>query len=349
MSNPRWKLAEVPRPDAVPGEATARMLRVAPELAGTRLDVFLALSLRSTSRTRAKLIAKQAAFTPDGRRIRPNQRLQAEDHVVLWRVPVDDLDDEIELPIVYQDAHILVINKPPNLTVHPTASHYHKTVTKLLENRFPDQYFSLVHRLDQDTSGILILALTQAADRAFKMLLEGTISVPKGVEVNLIKTYQAITWGVPEDGIIDLPLERDPENTMRVKMRVARAGEGLSAQTGIRVLAHTSAGPDARHPGPYALVECRLYTGRQHQIRLHLATQGTPIVGDRLYGPDERLHARGADRELTEADLVKLEMPRQALHAWRYELPHAITWEPLTLEAALPGDMRDFWLARERA
>jgi len=346
MSTPRWKPAEVPRPDAVPDEATARTLRVTPELAGTRLDVFLSLSLRSTSRTRAKLIAKQAAYTPDGRKIRPNQRLQAEAHVVLWRVPVDDLDDELEMPIVYQDEHILVINKPPNLTVHPTASHYHKTVLKLLEHRFPGQYFSLVHRLDQDTSGILILALTQAADRAFKMLLEGTISVPEGVDASLTKTYQAITWGVPQDGIIDLPLERDPDNTMRVKMRVAEPGAGLSAQTGLRVLGTAPSADDPLHPGPYALVECRLFTGRQHQIRIHLATRGTPVVGDRLYGPDERLHARGADRELTSADLVQLEMPRQALHAWRYELPHALTWERLTLEAALPDDMADFWHAR---
>jgi 23S rRNA pseudouridine1911/1915/1917 synthase len=342
MSNPRWKIAEVPRPPEVPEEATARMLRVTPELAGTRLDVFLSLSLRSTSRTRAKRIAKHAAFTPEGRKFRPNQRLRAEEHVVLWRVPVDDLDEELELPIVYQDAHILVINKPPDLTVHPTASHYHHTVIKLLENRFPDQYFSLVHRLDRDTSGILIVALSPASDRAFKMLLEGTIALPKNVDTSLTKTYQAITWGVPEEGIIDLPLERDPENTMRVKMRVAAPGAGLSAQTGVRVLDRTPIPVDGTARG-YALVECRLFTGRQHQIRLHLAARGTPVVGDRLYGPDERLHARGADRVLTEADLLRLEMPRQALHAWRYELPHAVTWERLSLEAPLPDDMALFW------
>ena len=315
------------------------MLRVIPELAGTRVDVFLSLSLRSTSRTRAKQIARHAAYAPDGRRLRPNQRVQADSHVVLWRVAVDELDEDLKLPIIYRDDHILVVNKPPDITVHPTASHYHHTVTKLLESRFPGQYFSLVHRLDRDTSGVLILALTTEADRAFKMLLEGTLPLPRNVDTSIQKTYQTITWGIPQEGLIDIPVERDLLNPLRVKMRVAAPGEGLSAQTGVRILERTPAGAGKS----YALVECQLFTGRQHQIRLHLAATGTPVVGDRLYGPDERLHARGADRILTDDDLTLLELPRQALHAARYELPHALTWERLTLQAELPWDMQQLW------
>jgi 23S rRNA pseudouridine1911/1915/1917 synthase len=191
-----------------------------------------------------------------------------------------------------------------------------------------------VHRLDKDTSGILLLALTSESDRAFKMLLEGTRSVPAGVDPTVRKSYRAITWGAPEDGLIDAPLEPD-EHPLRVKMRLASPGRGLEARTRVTV--------EQRVAG-YALVRCELFTGRQHQIRVHLASRGTPVVGDRLYGPNDELHRRGADGILSEDDLRVLEMPRQALHAARYALPHALTWQPLEFECPLPSDMSEFWL-----
>jgi 23S rRNA pseudouridine1911/1915/1917 synthase len=117
-------------------------------------------------------------------------------------------------------------------------------------------------------------------------------------------------------------------------MRVAEPGHGLEARTDIEVL--------ARCPG-YSLVRCFLFTGRQHQIRVHLAARGCPVVGDKLYGPDDRLLARGADGELTEEDLRRLELSRHALHAWRYRLLHAITGEPLELRSPLPADLVAFW------
>jgi 23S rRNA pseudouridine1911/1915/1917 synthase len=290
--------------------------------------------LRNTSRTRAKRIAQQAAYDTEGKKLRPNQRLQPEQHVVLWRVPVDEIDDSVELPELLRRDELLAIDKPPYLTVHPTASHYHHTVTMMLQHRHPGQFFSLIHRLDRDTSGVLLVALSPRADRAFKMLLEGTLSLPAGVDGNVRKTYQAITWGTPGDGLIDLPLERDPTNPLRVKMRVAAPGEGLEAKTLVRVLDRCDG---------YSLVECKLLTGRQHQIRVHLAARGTPIVGDKLYGPDERLHAKAADGKLADADFERLEHPRQALHAARYELVHALTHEPLVIDAPLPRDMVEFW------
>ncbi len=334
MSEPRWKEADLDRPSEVDQQATSRMLRVPAELAGTRLDVFLHLSLRNTSRTRAKRIAEQAAFDVNGKRIRPNQRLRADEHVVLWRVPIDELDEDLALPELYRDEHIVAIDKPAGLTVHPTASHYNHTVIKMIEHRYPGRYVSLIHRLDRDTSGVLLLGLSPTADRAFKRLLEATITVPEGKSCEVTKTYQAITWGVPEEGLIDLPLERDPTNSLRVKMRIAAPNTGLEARTLIRHIDVCDG---------YALVECQLLTGRQHQIRAHLAARGTAIVGDKLYGPDERLHARAADGKLTEADQELLELPRQALHAHRYQLWHALTWQRLDLRAPLPDDLCEFW------
>ena len=148
-----------------------------------------------------------------------------------------------------------------------------------------------------------------------------------------------MTVGVPEEGTIDRPLELDPSSPLRVKMRVARPNTGLEARTRIAVL--------DRRAG-YALVSCQLFTGRQHQIRVHLASVGCPVVGDKLYGPDDRLLARAADGQLTERDLALLELPRHALHAHRYSMPHAVTGAELELVSPLAPDLTAFWQNLER-
>jgi 23S rRNA pseudouridine1911/1915/1917 synthase len=326
----------VTRPGTVPTDAFSRIFRVPPEHAGMRLDVFLSSVLRNTSRTRAKLIAERGVFSLDGTKLRPSDRLRAESRIAVWRSPIDEAEGPIALPTLHEDDHLLVIDKPPLLTVHPTARYHNVTVIKILAASRPEEPLSLIHRLDRETSGILLVARTREADRAFKRLLEDRSLAAAGgrVDASLTKTYLAVTWGVPEEGLIDLPLERDPDNPLRVKMRVARPGTGLEARTQIRVIDRLDG---------YALVSCRLLTGRQHQIRVHLAARGCPIVGDKLYGPDDRLLARAADGELTPEDLERLELPHHALHAHRYQLPHAITGTPLDLVAPLPETLTSFW------
>lgn len=321
-----------------------RIIRVPPESAGMRLDVFLSSQLRNTSRTRAKLIAEQGVYTFEGRKLRGNDRVRAETQLAVWRVPPDEADSPVELPILHEDPHLLVLDKPPLIAVHPTARHHSVTVIKLLQARHPDQFFSLIHRLDRETSGILLVGRSPGADRAFKRALEDrSIAHASGVAAlgnrpvpDIQKTYLAITWGVPPPGIVDLPLERDPGNPLRVKMRVVRGG--LESRTRVTVLEEASG---------YALVSCELLTGRQHQIRVHLSAVGCPVVGDKLYGPDERLLARAADKELTAEDHARLELPRQALHAHRYRMEHAVTKEPLDLVAPLPPDLAAFWESKQ--
>jgi len=177
-------------------------------------------------------------------------------------------------------------------------------------------------------------------DAGFKRAIEdrsiaqasGVAAIGKRPLPEIQKTYLAITWGIPEDGVIDLPLERDPSNSLRVKMRVIKGG--LESRTHVTVL---------ERAGAYALVSCELLTGRQHQIRIHLSSVGCPVVGDKLYGPDERMLARAADQELSDEDRSRLELPRQALHAHRYRMNHAMTGEPLDLVSPLPADLTEFW------
>src|SRR5262249_25605951 len=153
---------------------------------------------------------------------------------------------------------------------------------------------------------VLLLSRTPEADRRVKVQFEARDTVTK--------RYVAISWGSRGPGafLIDSPLMLDPDAKYKVKMRIAAAGEGLTAGAGgeaLEVRRHPETG---RH---YTLIRCTLLTGRQHQIRLHLSSVGLPIVGDKLYGPDDGLFARGVDECLTEEDRQLLELPRHALHA----------------------------------
>jgi len=323
----------------MPEDAILRVFRVPAECAGMRLDVFIQSQLRNTSRTRARAIVERGAYSFEGKRLRPNDRVRTDDRVALWRPQFEEPED-VPLPVVYEDADLLVIDKPPFVTVHPTARHHRNTVIKRLEAARPGEFLALIHRLDRETSGILLIARSIDSERAFKRLLEDRSheagqSSPTAL-AKVRKTYLAICRGTPSPGLIDLPIEPDTDNALRVKMRIARSGTGLSARTGVSVLESRSG---------YALVACELFTGRQHQIRLHLAAQGCPVVGDKLYGSDEKLLARAADGELSAEDLERLELPRHALHAHAYALVHPTLGRQLTFEAPLPDDLRSFWEA----
>jgi 23S rRNA pseudouridine1911/1915/1917 synthase len=338
------------RPEGVSEGSVLSIFRVPPELAGQRLDVFLHGQLRRTSRTRAQFIVRNSAFDVRGKRLRPNHRVQADEHVMLWRPPWDEDPVPTDVPIVYEDEHLFAVDKPALLPVHPTARYHRNTLIKILKDARPGTFVSLGHRLDRETSGVLMCSKNAAADRALKKQIEARVGIDK--------TYRAITWGIPDASrAADLgavvtatdegpgafrferSLELDTEGRYRVKMRLGRTDDALSASTRF-IVEETRTTTNGR---AYALVRCELETGRQHQIRVHLASLGSPIVGDKLYGPDETCFARGADGELTEADLALLELPRHALHAARLALAHPMTGAPLSIEAPLPEDLRAFW------
>ncbi len=332
---------ECVRPAGVPEGSIVSIFRVPPEVAGQRLDVFVHSQLHRTSRTRAQEIIRRSAYDATGRRLKPNDRVQPEQRILLWREPWDETPVPVDVPIVWEDEHLLAVDKPALLPVHPTARYHRNTLIKVLQAARTDcKFLSLGHRLDRETSGIILVSKSPACDRALKRAIE----LRDGIE----KTYLAITWNRPDrgDGACSFRYERsmelDPESPVGVKMRLRDSPDALHASTVIDVIDERSvdrAGTSKR----YSLVRCGLETGRQHQIRLHLASLGAPVVGDKLYGPDETAFARGADGALTEIDLLRLEMPRHALHAARLSLPHPMTGAPLDLEAPLPADMAELW------
>ncbi len=331
------------RPEGVAEGSVVTVLRVPPEVAGQRVDVFVQSQLKRTSRTRAQAIVRASAWDASGRKLSTNDRVRAEQQIHLWRAPWDETPVPVDVPVLYEDEHLIAVDKPAMLPVHPTARYHKNTLIKVLQAARPgDAFLSLGHRLDRETSGVMLVSRTRACDRALKKQLEAR----EGID----KTYVAITWGVPDrgDGARSVRHEEamtlDERSPLRVKMRTCApdAPRALEASTAFEVVEVRTR---ARTGAAYALVRCTLETGRQHQIRVHLASLGAPVVGDKLYGPDERAFARAADGELTEDDAAQLELPRHALHAARLSLPHPVTGAPLAVEAPLPADMAAFWAA----
>jgi 23S rRNA pseudouridine1911/1915/1917 synthase len=335
-SGPFGRGTEVVRPPDVPEGSVVTVLRVPPEAAGMRLDRFVQTQLKRTSRTRAATIVARGAYSPEARRLRGSDRVKAEQCILLWRAPWDEQAPDTPIPVVHEDDALLAINKPPFLPVHPTARYHKSTVIKMMEAARPTERLYLAHRLDRETSGVLLLCRTPEADRRVKAQFEERERV--------VKRYTAIAWGWPERDAfrVELPLELDTDSRYKVKMRVARPGRGLVAATGCEVLGRRQDPLTGRR---YALIRCTLETGRQHQIRVHLAASGLPLVGDKLYGPDEAMFARGADGELTDDDRRALELDRHALHAAYLELDHPTTGERVGIEAPLGEDLATFWRA----
>ena len=328
------------RPADVDEDAVVSVFRVPPEVAGQRLDVFVQSQLHRTSRTRAQTIVRASAYDASGRRLKPNDRVRAEQHILLWRPAWDETPVPLDIPVLYEDEHLMAVAKPPLLPVHPTARYHKNTLIKLLQSARPEcPFLSLgAQARPRDERRHSHLSKTRECDRALKKQLADRADIEK--------TYFAFTWGVPDRGDgastfrCDRSLALDVTSPLRVKMCITEGPEALHAATIIQV---EEVRRSARTGRTYARVRCSLETGRQHQIRVHLASLGAPVVGDKLYGPDDRAFARSADGELTAEDEARLELPRHALHAARLAMAHPITGRPFAVEATLPPDLEDFW------
>jgi len=293
---------------------------------GIRVDVFLAAHLRNCSRSLASQLVASGQFKINGKDGKPAYRLKTGD-IVAGHMPAPQpcgfQPEPIPLHILHEDAHILVINKPPGLVVHPAPGHYSGTLVNGLLYHCPDLGGigaelrpGIVHRLDKDTSGTLVVAKNSAA-------LDSLAGQFKNRTVR--KDYLALVHGAMTAaiGTIRLPIGRHPVDRKRMSTHSRRSRE---AETGWRVV---------RHWKGCSLIELNLKTGRTHQIRVHCAAIGRPIAGDRVYGP------RTACSGSAEVQAMLGSVRRQMLHAWRLEIVHPHTGEPMRFESPLPEDMKE--------
>jgi 23S rRNA pseudouridine1911/1915/1917 synthase len=298
-------------------------------MAGWRLDRALAAAIPTLSRERLKALISAGAVEVGGRTVRdPATKVTAPVGVSVAIPnprPAHNEAQEIPLVIAYEDEHLIVVDKPAGLVVHPACGNFDGTLVNALLHHCRGSLSGIggverpgiVHRIDKDTSGLMVAAKT---DRAHAGLAK------QFADHSIDRRYRAIVSGQPRNdaGRIEGNLGRSPSN--RKKMAIVGPGQGKHAVTHYTVLEPLRGA---------ALVECRLETGRTHQVRVHMASIGHPLLGDPVYGRS----GSGDVRAL----LSRLHFERQALHAARLGFAHPITSEALAFESNIPADMQDLF------
>ena len=298
-----------------------------------RLDKALSLLADDISRSRIHGLIKDGAVFLDGIvASSPSAKVSAGQSVVIEvpdAVPAVPVAEDIPLDIVYEDDDLLVVNKPAGLVVHPGAGNHNGTLVNALLHHCRDSLSGIggvlrpgiVHRLDKETSGLMLVAKNDKAHQGLAAQLE---------DRSLSRTYHAIVLGapMPPRGEIDQPIGRHSQN--RVKMAISP--QGKDARTYYHVI--KSKGEAA------SIVECKLETGRTHQIRVHMAHLGHPLIGDPLYGPQAtKLASMLKKTDIAPEDIDFIHsFSRQALHARAIEFSHPITQKHLSFEASPPED-----------
>ena len=287
-------------------------LTVSPEDAGVRIDKYLAEQLPDITRSYLQKLLKDGSVQMNGKPVKASTKT-AVGAVIALTIPEPEepeiLPENIPLDILYEDSDVILINKPKNMVVHPAAGHYTGTLVNALMYHCRGDLSGIngvlrpgiVHRIDKDTTGVLIVCKNDRAHNALAEQLK---------EHSITRKYRAIVCGnqKEDEGTVDAPLGRHPQD--RKKMAIVRSG-GKRAVTHYRVLERF---------GNDTYIECQLETGRTHQIRVHMASQGHPLLGDEIYG-----RAKSP---------FKLE--GQTLHAMVLGFIHPTTGEYMEFEAPLP-------------
>ena len=316
---------------------TIETVTVAADEAGQRLDRLLAARIPSLSRSRLKALILGGRVTIAARTIRdPATQVKSGDSIGVTLPPPEEAKpggEDIPLNIVYEDDAVIVIDKPAGLVMHPAAGHAQGTLVNALIAHCGDSLSSIggvkrpgiVHRLDKDTSGLMVIAKTDRSHRALSKQFADKAEGP------LERAYLALVWGAPAQpkGTIDAPLDRHPHAREK---RAVRDG-GREAVTHWEVV-ERFAGADGKPVA--ALMSCRLETGRTHQIRVHLAHIGHPVMGDETYATGFKTKAA---RLGSAAQAALTALGRQALHAEHLGFEHPVSGEFLDFRADLPADM----------
>ncbi|PSF05874.1 23S rRNA pseudouridine(1911/1915/1917) synthase RluD [Marinobacter fuscus] len=294
---------------------------IPPELSDKRLDQAAAELMPEHSRSRLQSWIKSGALTVNGKTRKPRDKVMMDDVLDLDAEPEVQVSwqaEPITLDVVYEDEHLLVINKPAGLVVHPAAGHADGTLVNALLNYAPEvenlPRAGIVHRLDKDTSGIMVVA---------RSLIAHTSLVDQLQSRTMGREYEAVVVGSLTGGAtVDAPIGRHPQD----RKRMAVVPSGKPAVTHYRLVERFAA---------HTLVRCKLESGRTHQIRVHMTHVRHPLVGDPVYGGRLRL-PKGTTEALREALAA---FTRQALHAKKLTLEHPETGEIVSWEVPLPEDM----------
>jgi 23S rRNA pseudouridine1911/1915/1917 synthase len=333
--------------------AEPREIAVPPEAAGQRLDHFIATQLEGVSRSRVQLLLDQGDVLVNNSQAKPSLKLRGGENILITGephpAPLRATPQDIPLHVVYEDKYFAVINKPAGMMVHAGAGETEdarnsNTLVNALLFRFNalsstggELRPGIVHRLDKETSGLIVVAKNDAAHGRLAELFSSR---------QIRKTYIALVHGrvEREKGSITAAVSRDP--IRRTRMTTKPAENSRTAISHYEVVQRLE-----NRFGKFTLVRVRIETGRTHQIRVHMASLGHPVVGDTLYGASGQLTDQAASQAASSRaarrrnDPERLKLGRNFLHAARLEFTHPFTAKPLELEAPLPAELTEF-LAR---
>ena len=307
-------------------------LTINKQLSSQRLDKVLISELEGYSRTQIKTLILNGNVSLDEKEIKDPSYITKENENYLINIILKQETkhsaENIDLNIIFEDEDLIVINKPPNLVMHPAPGNESGTLVNALMHYTNNQLSNLddnsrpgiVHRLDKDTSGILVVAKNNNVHiNLAEQFKEHTIS----------RRYKAIVWGTPDNQSIEGYIERNRKN--RKKMSLNNKGFGKYSKTDIKL---------EKTFGIASLVDCHLHTGRTHQIRLHLTSKNSPIIGDKIYGKS-KINQFGKDKNTFNKFMILKNFERQALHAYHLGFDHPTSKKRMDFDIEIPEDFKN--------
>lgn len=314
---------------------------------GTRLDRFLSEQIETLSRSRAKSLIKDGhVFERHGNEVSAQEdpRKPVEPGITYIvdlpdPVPAVPEPEAIPVEVLFEDAHLILVNKPAGMAVHPAPGSWTGTLVNALlhhcQGELPGiggvERPGIVHRIDKDTTGVLVVAKTETAHKGLSDLF---------ATHTIDRTYLALTRGAPRPSVGTVRTDIARSQSDRKKMAVVAEGEGRHAVTHYKVLESYGEISKTEARAAAALIECRLETGRTHQIRVHMAHLGCSLIGDPVYGRHRGIKATGRGEAFDAATSLARKLTRQALHAASLGFVHPVTGENVFVETPLPDDLQ---------
>lgn len=300
-----------------------RPLIVSDKAAGRRADVFLALRFSDWSRTTFARWIREGRVVSEERSLKPSTTLRLGERLRVYVPGIAPVEAPPELPpVLWEDPRLIALNKPPGMLMHPVGQKWAWSLLGAVREARPGAHIDLSHRLDKETSGVVMVSKDEAANRHMKQSFE---------QRKVGKIYWAIVRGVVpwEEERLDAPLGHAAGSKVNLRVGVVEGGD--RALTRFKVL---------RRMAAHSLVACKPLTGRTHQIRVHLEHLGFPILGDKLYGQPDEVWLEHLAHGVTDAVRAAIGFPRHCLHARALVFPHPESGQMVRVKAPLPADMR---------